>query len=247
MKYSAFGTKFKLGIRQIETATVLGAITGSGNATVIVTATGMTGTPITTSVAVLNLDTADTVAEKIRTALNAVANITAKFIVGGSGAQVVLTRLIAAANISNLNISIANGTCTGLTAAPTSVDTLGGVVSTEIAAVRNISGPGISVDTEDVTTHDSIEAWEELVATIIRTGNVGLDLIFDPNAATHSADAGLLNYIENRLLGYCDLVFPDTTVWSFPAYITGFEPGEPHDGALTASVGVKISGKPILV
>ena len=35
---------------------------------------------------------------------------------------------------------------------------------TEYANVKSISGPGLSLDTEDVTSHDSTAAWEEVVA-----------------------------------------------------------------------------------
>lgn len=107
---------------QVETATVAGTVVNPGNATVIVTCTGMTGTPITTNVAVVAGDTASVVAGKIRTALNAVVNITNYLTVGGSGVYVTLTRLNSA-SISNLNISIDNGTCTGLTPAATSANT----------------------------------------------------------------------------------------------------------------------------
>jgi len=107
---------------QVETATVVGTIVNSGNATVIVTCTGVTGSPITTNVAVVSGDTASVVAGKIRTALGAVAAITSFLTVGGTGATVTLTRLNSA-SVANLNISIANGTCTGLTAAGTSTDT----------------------------------------------------------------------------------------------------------------------------
>jgi phage tail sheath gpL-like len=82
----------------------------------------MTGSPITTNVAVVSGDTASAVAGKIRTALGAVANITSYLTVGGSGATVTLTRLNSA-SIANLNISIDNGSCTGLTAAPNSANT----------------------------------------------------------------------------------------------------------------------------
>ena len=65
--------------------------------------------------------------------------------------------------------------------------------ATTIAAVSNISGPGLSLDTEDVTTHDSASGWEEVVGTILRSGEVSLDLVYDPNAATHKyASGGLL-------------------------------------------------------
>lgn len=114
---------------QIETATVIAAagITLAGNAAVIVTAAGMTGTPKTLAVAVALNDTAAQVAGKIRTALAADAAVAALFTVGGTGAEVVLTKKAPAANDATLNISIDNGTCTGLTTAAASADTKAGV------------------------------------------------------------------------------------------------------------------------
>jgi hypothetical protein len=112
--------------QQVETATALGTITGTGNAAVIVTARDMTGSPRTINVAVTNGDSASTVGGLIRTALAFDANVAAAFIVSGAGANIVLTRHVAVANDTTLNISIANGTCTGLTAAPTSTNTTAG-------------------------------------------------------------------------------------------------------------------------
>ena len=113
--------------QQVETATVVGTISTAGNATVIVTCTGMTGSPKTISVAVALSDDAAAVAGKIRTALAADSAVAALFNVSGTGADVVLTRKVPAANITNLNISIDNGTCAGLTTAATSADTTAGV------------------------------------------------------------------------------------------------------------------------
>lgn len=120
---------FALGQKQAETTTVIGAIAsnGAGNATVIVTAAGMTGTPKTLSVAVANSDTASQVGGKIRTALTNDTNVSAFFDISGTGADIVLTRKTAAANDATMNINIANGTCTGLTAAPTSSNTTMGI------------------------------------------------------------------------------------------------------------------------
>lgn len=114
-------------VQQVETATVVGSVTGSGNATVGVTALNMPNSPKTLSVAVLNLDTASQVATKIRTALAADADINNFFTIGGTGAAITLTTKVAAGNDTTMNMSIANGTCTGLTAAPTSANTTAGV------------------------------------------------------------------------------------------------------------------------
>lgn len=112
---------------QVETATAAGTITLAGDATVVVTAAGMTGTPKTISVAVDLGDDAAAIATKIRAALNADSAVTALFTVGGTAATVTLTRKTYAANDGTLNISIDNGTCTGITTAGTSANTTAGV------------------------------------------------------------------------------------------------------------------------
>lgn len=114
-------------VRQVETATVVGTVTGSGNATVIITAAGMAGSPKTISVPLLLGDTASIVAGRIRTALAADSAVNAFFIVGGTGVSIVLTSRLTAANDATVNIDIDNGTCTGLTTAHTSANSTAGV------------------------------------------------------------------------------------------------------------------------
>jgi len=115
------------GVNQVETATAAGTITASGNATVVVTGDDITGSPLTVSVAVLNTDTAATWAGKVRTALNATTAITSLYTVGGSTTAITLTRILDRYNDSTLNISLANGTCTGITTAASSANTTAGV------------------------------------------------------------------------------------------------------------------------
>jgi hypothetical protein len=121
---------------------------------------------------------------------------------------------------------------------------------TEYAGVTNISGPGLSLDTVDVTSHDSTGAWEEVVGTILRSGEISLDLVYDPADATHKyAAGGLLYDLVSRTAIALTLEFSDTatTTWSFNALVTGFEPGMPVDGFLSASATLKLTGQPTLV
>jgi len=117
--------------------------------------------------------------------------------------------------------------------------------ATEIAQVASISGPGLALDTEDVTSHDSEDGWEEVVGTILRSGEVSLDLVFDPAEATQVA---LWTDMVSRAANTYSLVFPDAAnkTWTFDALVTAFEPDAPHAGALTASATLKITGKPTL-
>ena len=119
------------------------------------------------------------------------------------------------------------------------------------AQVTNISGPGLSLDTEDVTSHDSTGGWEEVVGTILRSGEVTMEIVYDPVGATHkNAGDGLLADLVSRTLvsGEFHLIFSDAgvTEWDFDAFVVGFEPSMPVDGALTATVRFKLSGAPTL-
>ncbi len=118
------------------------------------------------------------------------------------------------------------------------------------ANVTNISGPGLSLDVEDVTGHDSTAAWEEVVGTILRSGEMTVDIVYDPADVTHKyAAGGILYDLVQRTAIALTMEFPDTavTTWSFNAFITGFEPGAPVAAGLTASVKMKITGQPTLV
>ena len=139
------------GTAQVETATAAGTITLAGNASVVVTAAGMTGSPKTVSVAVTLSDTAATWAGKVRTALAADTAVSALFTVGGASTAITLTRKVDSlgflpADDATLNISLDNGTCTGITTAASSADTTAGVASSG----ANISD-GDAKDFEGIT------------------------------------------------------------------------------------------------
>lgn len=125
----------------------------------------------------------------------------------------------------------------------------GGTAGTAIAQVTNISGPGLTAETLDFTSHDSTAGWREFGQGLKDGGEITLDLNFDPAAATHkNASGGLLYDFEAGTATTYALVFPDsaTTVWSFSAIVTGFEPAAPMDGKLSASATLKVSGQPTL-
>lgn len=124
-------------VQQVETVTVLGSVTGSGNAAVVVTALGMVNSPKTIAVAVLNGDSASSVGGKIRTALAAEPDVKNFFDVSGSGANVILTTKSARANDTTLTVTVDNWTCTGLTFA-TSVNTTAGVAGPRYAVARSV-------------------------------------------------------------------------------------------------------------
>ena len=138
-------TAWSAGTIQVETATAAGTITGSGNAEVIVTAANVPGSPLTFSVAVESGDLPAEWAAKVRTALAADATLSQYFDVGGSltgitlSSKPTLSHTVQGASIgaypandATLNISLDNDTCTGITTAATSADTVAGSASSGV-------------------------------------------------------------------------------------------------------------------
>lgn len=116
------------GTAQVETATAAGTASTPGNAVLTLTSANLTGSPIAINVALTN-ENASAQAAKYRAALRANSTIHKRFVISSTGANIVLTDRIRAANDATLNLAIAAGG-TGITAAPTSADTTTGVAGT---------------------------------------------------------------------------------------------------------------------
>jgi len=158
-------------VLQVETTTVTGgATTDSGDLTVTVTAAGMTGTPRAILVAVDQGDTADEVANKIRTALSLDANVTAFFTVSGATDEVILTAIADAANDATMNIAIDGGTSAELSIGATSftASTVVGLwvgdtlkLDDEEVVIASISGNDLTLKNALTATHaDGISIYK---------------------------------------------------------------------------------------
>lgn len=134
------------GTAQQETATAAGTISGSGNASVQVTAAGMAGSPITVAVAVTASDTAAVWAEKVRVALRNHLVISNFFDVTGSSTSIVLTARVKAADDATMNVWLADGTCTGITEATTSANTTAGVAGDYQSYTCDLENWALSID-----------------------------------------------------------------------------------------------------
>ncbi|WTW96606.1 phage tail tube protein [Streptomycetaceae bacterium NBC_01309] len=122
-------------------------------------------------------------------------------------------------------------------------DGAGPEVFTALANVTNISGPGLSRETIDVTAHDSPNQWMQFLGGLKDAGEVSVDVNYDP--AEH--DTLIADFDDEEPRNY-RVVFPDTgtTTWEFAGIMTGFEPDAPYDDKLTASLTFKVTGPPTL-
>jgi len=113
-------------------------------------------------------------------------------------------------------------------------------VSGAAAGVLSISGPGVTVDTIDVTSHSSTSGYREFVEGLADGGEITCEIIFDD--ANEAKWAALM---RAGVVASCNITWPATTgtlVWTFSAFPTGFEPTAPVDGSLTATLTLKVTG-----
>lgn len=117
-----------------------------------------------------------------------------------------------------------------------------------VAGVKDISGPAISRDLVEVTSHDSADGYEEHVPTIRRSGEVTFDLNWDPSDATHDMTTGLGALVDSDDATNFRLVYARIGYeWQFAGYVTNFSTGAPVAGVHTGSVTIKVTGVPSLV
>jgi len=125
---------YPTGTHQIETATGLGTVTTAGNAAVTITSASLNGGSAVTYNIPVPTGAPAVWVDAIRVWLNtnaAAAALRDLFEITGTGAAIVLTTKEPQANDTTLNIALATGTATGITAAATSANTRAGVAGTE--------------------------------------------------------------------------------------------------------------------
>lgn len=111
---------------------------------------------------------------------------------------------------------------------------------TTIAEVKDISGPGTTLDTIEVTSHDSTGGYKEYIPSLKDGGEV----TFDMNFVNSAAQDALVTDMENRTKRNFQVVTthssPKTAV--FAGYITAITHSFPVGDVATRSVTIKVTG-----
>lgn len=120
---------------------------------------------------------------------------------------------------------------------------------TTIAEVKDISGPGVTLDVIDVTNQDSPGGYEEIIPSIRRAGEVDFDVNFDPGSGTHDATTGLLYLANNKVKRGWRLQLQDIagSYWSFDAYVVSFMTKAPVAGVLAGTTKLRVTGQPTIL
>lgn len=120
---------------------------------------------------------------------------------------------------------------------------------TTITHQGSITGLGLTVKVEDVTSQDSGSPWRDFVPTLLDPGAISFDMFFQPALAAHKAVLALFTGRGLTTPGEpipFKLTFSDQalTIWLFSGFITDFKQTATVDGVLKAAVTIRATGQP---
>lgn len=117
--------------------------------------------------------------------------------------------------------------------------------SQTVGKLTAINGIEVSVDSVEVTTHQSANNYKEFVAGLIDAGEVSLEGNFDYSDTT--GQQALLTDANSRTTRTGVITFPSATgtTWTFSGFVTAVKIGDaPVDGVIPFSATIKVTGKP---
>jgi predicted secreted protein len=121
-------------------------------------------------------------------------------------------------------------------ATPTEVFTL-------IPEIRNISGPTMSAEQIDVTSHDTPGGFRDKIQGLKDWGVLNCEMLWVPSDTQHRQLFD--DYVAGTVRNY-QLTVPDTamTTLNFAGFVGNNPTQIPFDGALTKNVEIVIVGSP---
>jgi hypothetical protein len=114
-----------------------------------------------------------------------------------------------------------------------------------ISDMTNISGPGMSADTIDSTTHNSTSIFREFIKGLIDAGELSVDAYFDYDSNGYTCSV----LMATRTLQSVTFTMPTTpskTQFVCNGHITGYEPTDPLDDLIGLAITIKVSGQPTI-
>lgn len=188
------------GVLQQETATAAGTASVSGNVALTLTSAVISGSPLALSVPITGAAPAEW-AEEVREFLDSHPTVSNYFTISGTGPSIVLTRKPDADGMSpvqdaTLNLAIAPGTATGVTAAATSTDTRSAVPGPVNPENHHLFASDFNTDTATfwrITHSNSINSGVITHATVKELGEpsyqanetVKRQLVLEPTGEYH--------------------------------------------------------------
>ena len=109
----------------------------------------------------------------------------------------------------------------------------------ELGEVTNITPPSESVDVIDVTHMQSPNRYREFIQGLIDGGEASMDLNWVAGAATDDYVFAWRASGETRDMR---ITTNNNTTYTFPSFVTGWQPQIPVDGMMAATLTAKAAG-----
>jgi hypothetical protein len=115
-----------------------------------------------------------------------------------------------------------------------------------VAAVRDIAGPGLTTTAIDLSTREDLTRARVFAPGKQDGGEVAFDIVFDPDLASHSgaAQGGLLHALNNRTREHWRLLFDldGSNAMEFHGAVVAFRVKAPQADVLSADLTIKLDG-----
>ena len=108
-----------------------------------------------------------------------------------------------------------------------------------IAEVLDVTPPAMSRESVQSSHMGTTVAHTFLPTKLYDGGEVTLEIAFDPKLTTAFTNVDAQEVI---------ITFPDSagTTWTFQAFITGYEPADPLEDRMTATLTLKVTGEIVI-
>lgn len=118
------------------------------------------------------------------------------------------------------------------------ISTDSGSTWTAVAEVMNITPPSDAVDVIDATHMASPNRTREFIAGLNDPGEASFEMNFIPGGAGDQAIQALRGTYATI---QCRITYPNGQRWTFAGILTGYEPTDPMDDKMTATVTFKVT------
>ena len=116
----------------------------------------------------------------------------------------------------------------------------GGGTYDDVAEVTSVKPPSYARDAIDATHMQSPNSFREYIAGLMDAGEVSLTINYVPSTSDviiAAMTAGAGNF---------QITMPNSVKFQFAGIVTAYEPDAPLDDKMSASITIKVSGKPVL-
>ena len=101
-----------------------------------------------------------------------------------------------------------------------------------LAEILDITGPGLTRESVDVTHQGTVDARIHAPVDLFDGGEMSFDVHFNPDT-----DPPIDQDVET-----VTITWPSTAKWEFDGFMTAYEPSAPLEDKMVGSITIKVSG-----